>query len=576
MSGMRKLMVLAWLAAGCGGFGDTDAPLNQVKVGPKGGVVVNGEATVSIPEGALPSEATVEIRAREDVPAGYLGTAYEYLPEGLEFAVPVSIGIVYDPAALPEGTQEARMVMATLVEGAWRLVPGSHADATNHSVVAEVTHFSVYAMFASAPCLTALDCADLPILDQCGGEWTCQQGRCLWECQVECEEGQVGQACIPLDAVGACAAGQERCTKGAWMCEPAQPLLEICNGLDDDCDGVVDEDCGLPCSSNSDCAQGQSCVNGQCSVGSDLDGDGFPDDQDCDPSDPAVHPAALEVCDGVDNDCDGQADEGCTLPCASDQDCAAGQACVNGQCQVQPDGLVITPQPADFAEVVLGECGDLTLMLCNQSQETVDLLGVTLDESCTDVFSVVPPRPLSLTAGACSMFFASFCPREFGPQSCTLEVSGDPLSASGTLMGDGVPATDPICLSHAECDDGDPCTEDTCQNGECQHVFTCQGDTDGDGIPNVYDNCPTVANPDQSDLDQDGVGDACDIDMDSDGFPFATDCDDSNPAVNPASPEACDGLDNDCDGQVDEGCGGACSSDQDCLAGQRCMNGVCV
>jgi hypothetical protein len=43
----------------------------------------------------------------------------------------------------------------------------------------------------------------------------------------------------------------------------------------------------------------------------DADGDGFLCDQDCDPADPAVHEGAPEVCDGVDQDCDAQVDEGC-------------------------------------------------------------------------------------------------------------------------------------------------------------------------------------------------------------------------------------------------------------------------
>lgn len=42
-------------------------------------------------------------------------------------------------------------------------------------------------------------------------------------------------------------------------------------------------------------------------------------------------------------------------------------------------------------------------------------------------------------------------------------------------------------------------------------------DVDGDGIPDESDNCPTVANPDQSDLDDDHIGDVCDADMDGDG-----------------------------------------------------------
>lgn len=43
--------------------------------------------------------------------------------------------------------------------------------------------------------------------------------------------------------------------------------------------------------------------------GIDTDGDGWPDDQDCDPFDPNIYPGAPEICgDGVDNDCDGIVD----------------------------------------------------------------------------------------------------------------------------------------------------------------------------------------------------------------------------------------------------------------------------
>jgi Tol biopolymer transport system component len=43
-------------------------------------------------------------------------------------------------------------------------------------------------------------------------------------------------------------------------------------------------------------------------------------------------------------------------------------------------------------------------------------------------------------------------------------------------------------------------------------------DQDGDGVPNLGDNCPATANPDQGDVDQDGRGDACDLDVDSDSM----------------------------------------------------------
>jgi len=86
---------------------------------------------------------------------------------------------------------------------------------------------------------------------------------------------------------------------------------------------------------------------------------------------------------------------------------------------------------------------------------------------------------------------------------------------------------------------GDACDEPTGppDTGPCAGLG---GDTDHDDWCATYDNCPAVYNPSQSDADQDGKGDACDT-------------------------EECDGVDNDGDGEVDEGFANADGDDQaDC------------
>jgi hypothetical protein len=111
--------------------------------------------------------------------------------------------------------------------------------------------------------------------------------------------------------VGACSAGTQSCSAGRWsMCTGASlPAVEGCNGMDDDCDGSTDESLTRACGTGvGRCVAGlETCASGR--WGTCTGGTG---------------PIA-EACDGtVDEDCDGAVDEGCgctsgtTRPCGTD------------------------------------------------------------------------------------------------------------------------------------------------------------------------------------------------------------------------------------------------------------------
>jgi len=89
------------------------------------------------------------------------------------------------------------------------------------------------------------------------------------------------------------------------------------------------------------------------------------------------------------------------------------------------------------------------------------------------------------------------------------------------------------------CDDGDICTVADSVSIDCICIGEFQ-DSDNDNVCNAEDNCPGVANEDQLDNDEDGIGDVCDTDDDNDGI---LDVDDNCPFI-----ENEDQLDSDMDG----------------------------
>jgi hypothetical protein len=100
--------------------------------------------------------------------------------------------------------------------------------------------------------------------------------------------------------------------------------------------------------------------------------------------------------------------------------------------------------------------------------------------------------------------------------------------------------------------DTDPLDPFVCMDSDSDTCDDCAIGTDNFGP--LADNNPLN---DGVDTDGDGLCDAGDPDADNDTFPPGPDCNDLDPNINPDALEQCnDGIDNNCDGQIDEGCAG--------------------
>ncbi|MCP3686384.1 MAG: hypothetical protein GY861_27385 [bacterium] len=167
--------------------------------------------------------------------------------------------------------------------------------------------------------------------------------------------------------VGECAAaGTVVCSAGALAdtCTAGAPVDEVCDdGLDNDCDGATDEGCA-------------GCTDG--------DGDGYClEVDDCDDTDASINPAASDVnCDNVDDNCDGTADEGYVstpTSCGVGECAAAGtMSCVAG---AEVDSCTAgTPVDEVCDDGLDNNCDGTVDEGCTQGGEDTDGDGVPDDQ----------------------------------------------------------------------------------------------------------------------------------------------------------------------------------------------------
>jgi len=300
-------------------------------------------------------------------------------------------------------------------------------------------------------------------------------------------------------------------------CDDRDPAVhpgatELCNGIDDDCDGVVDPDTSADAGTWAWDVDGDG-YGGATTVTACDQPEGTSDSRDdCNDGDASAHPEAPEVCNSADDDCDGLVDEAAT-------DAGIWYLDADG------DGYGSTDEVAS----------------CDGDSGTVDNA-----EDCDDASSDIHPDADERCNG-----LDDDCDGVTDP-----DTSVD--AADWYLDHDGDGFGDPDVVT-ASCQQPDGYVADDSDCDDLSVLAFAGASESCDGVDNdcngVIDDDASDAGTWYADSDGDGWGnpDAAAIacEAPANHVADASDCDDGDAAVSPSASELCDGQDNDCDGSVD-------------------------
>ena len=296
-------------------------------------------------------------------------------------------------------------------------------------------------------------------------------------------------------------------------CDDTNPEIysgaeEVCNDIDDNCDGAIDEDLfsGLFYDADGDGHGDPNTPSDNCSGG---EGYVYYGD-DCDDTNADIYPFAFEVCDGIDNNCDGDVDEGVTTTFWRDLDGDGyGDSSDAAEECTEPEGFVSNPDDCDDSDSLQYPGAD---EYCNEE-----------DDDCDEEIDEDP----------------------YVSPTWYYDIDGDGFGSTFITANECTPPPGYVD-TNTDCDD----TNTTVYPQATEYC----DDLDNDCNEQIDDNAVDAFYWYRDD-DRDDYGNPNDVIYQCDqSFAYIldnTDCDDTNDEIYPGADELCNGVDEDCDGVID-------------------------
>jgi hypothetical protein len=369
---------------------------------------------------------------------------------------------------------------------------------------------------------------------------------------------------------------------------------DICNSLDDDCDGATDEGTTTTYyrDQDNDGFGNLSVTIEACSppVGY------VSNSSDCNDNNNGIYPGATEACNSIDDDCDALTDEGVLTIFFRDNDndtfgdaavtiqaCSAPAGYVSNAIDCNDNNSAIRPNATEICNAIDDDCDGLTDEGFDADNDGFTTCEGDCNDNNSNIFPGAPEACNSIDDN-CDTFIdngVSF-------QNYYADNDGDGFGS--TLIGNFCSPPANSSLNNTDCNDNNSVvhpnatelcnnTDDNC-NGQTDEGFdidndgftTCEGDCNDNSTgsnPGAIETCNNSDDDCDGQIDE-GVQPTWYRDLDGDGYGQtiittqacsqpagyvgnSSDCDDADPGINPNSTESCNFMDDDCDGIMDEG-----------------------